>query len=61
MWEALELPIDLFQWCLKNSIIDMLMETEEGRKYLEDCKRYDMEDADIEHLGSKFIIEENGV
>lgn len=37
------------------------MQTEEGRKYLEDCKRYEMEDADLEHLGQRFIIEEKEV
>ena len=48
--EALQLPVDLFQLSLKNYIIDDLNQTEEGRKYLEDCRRYSIEDADITSL-----------
>lgn len=37
--EVLEMKHDVFLSCLKSAVIDELNETEEGRKYLEDCKR----------------------
>lgn len=40
MREALELPCDMFLLCQKNYEIDRLMQTEEGRAYLDDCERY---------------------
>ena len=38
--EALDLPCDLFMLCWKNSVVERLMATEQGRQYLEDCARY---------------------
>lgn len=36
---ALELPCDLYLLFYKNWYIDRLSQTEEGRQYLDDCKR----------------------
>ena len=38
--EALDLPVDLYMLCYKNSVVDRLMQTEAGRQHLEDCERY---------------------
>jgi hypothetical protein len=38
MLEALELPCDLFMLCRKNGTVKRLMQSEEGREYLESCK-----------------------
>lgn len=40
MDEALALPCDMYLLCQKNWQIERLMETEEGRQYLDDCERY---------------------
>lgn len=40
MAEAYELPCDMFLLYHKNWTVDRLMQTEEGRKYLEDVERY---------------------
>ena len=48
--EALELPVDLFALCVKNQTIHILMQSEEGRKYLDDCKRFRVTTMDIEGL-----------
>lgn len=49
-WEALELPCDLFMICYKNWVVDRLMQTEEGRKYLDDCERMKKTKLDKEAL-----------
>ena len=36
---VLELPYDVFLLMVKNSVIDELESTEEGREYLQKCKR----------------------
>lgn len=36
---ALDLPCDLYLLFYKNWYIDRLSQTEEGRQYLDDCKR----------------------
>lgn len=46
--EVLELPCDTFQLYLKNSIVDELNCTKEGREYLETCKRLATTDMDLE-------------
>lgn len=38
--DALDMPVDLYMLCYKNSLVDRLMQSEEGRQYLEDCQRY---------------------
>ena len=40
LWEALEMPCDVFLICYKNWLIDRLMATEEGREYLDTARRY---------------------
>lgn len=49
-YEALELPCDLFQLMVKNSIIDELQQTKEGRQYLDDCKRLEATEPDMGSL-----------
>lgn len=48
--EALELPVDLFALCVKNWTINELMQSEEGRKYLDDCKRLRQTKMDFDAL-----------
>lgn len=48
--EALKLPVDMFMLCLKNWTVDRLMQTEEGRQYLDDCKRLSKTKMDREGL-----------
>lgn len=47
---ALELPVDMFALCYKNWAVDRLMQSEEGREYLEDCKRLRQTKMDFEGL-----------
>jgi hypothetical protein len=49
-YEVLELPLDVFLLMQKNSIIDDLNKTEEGQKYLEDCKRLNTTSLDLKAL-----------
>lgn len=48
--EALELPCDLFLLCRKNWVLDRLSASEEGRAYLEDCRRLTQTVPDREGL-----------
>lgn len=48
--EALDLPVDMFALCYKNWAVDRLMQSEEGREYLEDCKRLRQTTMDFEGL-----------
>lgn len=52
--EVLDLPIDLFQQCLKNQIVNELMETEAGREYLKKCERFNTTEPDIDALRNKY-------
>lgn len=47
---VLDLPADVFLLMRKNKIIGDLEKTEEGRKYLEDCKRFKVTECDNEAL-----------
>ncbi len=47
---ALDLPVDMYMLCYKNHTVDRLMQTEEGRQYLEDCERYRQTKPDREGL-----------
>lgn len=46
--EALELDSDVFLLAYKCSVIDKLQQTEEGREYLELCKRLNTTEIDVE-------------
>ncbi|MDT8717824.1 hypothetical protein IAI10_14240 [Clostridium sp. 19966] len=46
--EVLKLPVDTFMLMRKNAFVEKCMETEEGRKYLEDVKRLNMVEPDYE-------------
>lgn len=48
--EALNLPVDMYALCYKNWAVDRLMQSEEGREYLEDCKRLRQTKMDFEGL-----------
>lgn len=48
--QALELPVDLFALCVKNWTIGELMQSEEGREYLDDCRRFRQTKMDFEGL-----------
>ena len=50
LWEALEMPCDLFMLCYKNWTVDRLNQTPEGRQYLEDCERYSQTKLDRDGL-----------
>lgn len=39
MADAFQLPVDLFMLYHKNAIVDKLIQSQEGREYLEDCER----------------------
>lgn len=56
--EVLELPFDIFLQMRRNSYVDALMQTEDGRKYLDDCERYQTTDMDIDGLKKLFGKEE---
>ncbi len=44
------MPVDMFALCYKNWAVDRLMQSEEGREYLEDCKRYRCTEPDLDGL-----------
>lgn len=53
-YRVLELPCDVFQLMLKNSIVEELNQTEEGREYLAKCDRLNTTTMDVEALRKKF-------
>ena len=53
-FDVLNLPLDVFMLMRKNYIIDELRQTEEGRKYLDDCERLKRKDMDIDTLFKTF-------
>jgi hypothetical protein len=44
--KVIKLPLDVFMMMRKNKVIDNCMKTEEGRKYLADCKRLNTTEPD---------------
>lgn len=53
-YQVLELPCDVFQSMLKNSIVSEYNQTEEGREYLAKCERLNTTTLDEEALHKKF-------
>lgn len=53
-YQVLELPCDLFQLMLKNSIVEELNRTEEGREYLAKCERLNTTTLDEVALHKRF-------
>lgn len=53
-YQVLELPCDLFQLMLKNSIVEELNHTEEGREYLAKCERLNATTLDEVALHKRF-------
>ncbi|HFK8300931.1 TPA: hypothetical protein ACG0NK_001114 [Clostridium perfringens] len=47
---AFQLPCDEFQLAFKNAYIDKLESTEEGKEYLEKCKRLKTTKIDLDKL-----------
>ena len=52
--EVLQLPTDTFLLMRKNYYIEKLNQTEEGRKYLDDCRRMEITEPDYEALHNRF-------
>ena len=52
MADAFQLPVDLFMLYHKNAIVDKLMQSQEGRDYLEDCDRLKQTKMDKQGLRS---------
>ena len=50
----MDLPCDVFQSMLKNSIVEEYNQTQEGRDYLAKCKRLQTTTLDEEALHKKF-------
>ena len=44
--EALEMPVDMFLFIYKASVLERLQSTEEGRQYLEKCDRLNNTELD---------------
>lgn len=53
-YEVMDLPCDVFQSMLKNSIVEEYNQTQEGRDYLAKCKRLQTTTLDEEALHKKF-------
>lgn len=53
--EVLELPCDVFKLMIRNSIIDELSKTEEGREYLQKCERLKQTKPDIAELRKRML------
>lgn len=54
--EVLNLPCDMFKLSLKHATISKLSQTEEGRKYLEDCERLKRTSPDIKAIQKRIEI-----
>lgn len=54
--EALDLECDLFMLMVKNSIVDEMKSTEEGRAYLEKCERLNKTEMDFDALTKHFDV-----
>jgi len=52
-FEVLELPVDTYLMMLKNSVIDELNSSEEGREYLEKCERMKITSIDATAFRNK--------
>lgn len=48
------MPCDLFRLMLKNSIVEELNSSEEGREYLAKCERLNTTTMDVDSLHKKF-------
>lgn len=55
-FQVLELPCDMFQLMVKNSIVSDLMKSEDGRKEIEKYKRLNTTTADMGALSRQFNI-----
>lgn len=51
-YKVLSLPVDLFLLMKKNAFLDKMNTTEEGKKYLQDCKRLSTTEPDYDRLRS---------
>ena len=56
--EALNLPCDMFLLMLKNSIIDEMNKTPEGKEYLAKCERLAVKEIDLDVLEKNFNVKE---
>ena len=56
--EALNLPCDMFLLMLKNSIIDEMNKTPEGKEYLAKCERLAVKEIDLDGLEKNFNVKE---
>ena len=56
--EALDLPCDMFLLMSKNSIVDEMNKTEEGREYLAKCERLAVKEIDLDGLEKNFNVKE---
>lgn len=52
-FEVLDLPVDTYLMMLKNSVIDELNSSEEGREYLEKCERMKITSIDTAAFRTK--------
>lgn len=53
IFDVQEMPIDLYLYFMRESYIYMLSQTENGRKYLEDCYRMTQTKPDREKIREK--------
>ncbi|KHD34436.1 hypothetical protein NL50_17240 [Clostridium acetobutylicum] len=49
-YRVLKLPLDTFMFMRRNKFIDDCLQTEEGRKYLDDCKRLSITEPDYDAI-----------
>lgn len=52
-FEVLDLPVDTYLMMLKNSVVDELNQSEEGREYLAKCERMKVTDLDVDAFRMK--------
>jgi hypothetical protein len=57
---ALDLPCDLFQAHLKNAVVTKMMQSEQGRKQLQDYARLQKTEPDIKKINNIFGIKKTG-
>lgn len=54
LWQVQELDLDLYLFFMREAFIHGMSQTEQGRKYLEDCWRISQTEPDRKAIREKF-------
>lgn len=54
LWQVQELDLDLYLFFMREAFVYKMSQTEQGRKYLEDCWRISQTEPDRKAIREKF-------